>query len=265
MRGALYLGLVVAFAWPLADSCPCFAQKGDGAAAQMEVSTQLMVVTTPDWNAVDGRLQRYERTAPGQAWKAVGDAVPVVVGKKGMGWGLGIVPVDRLRGANEPVKQEGDGKSPAGVFSLGTAFGFAEKAPGEWKMPYLALTPSIDCVDDAQSSRYNTIADRSTVTPDWNSAEHMRAVGEAYRWGVVVDQNAAPAKKNGGSCVFMHVWSGAGHGTAGCTAMPREQIETILGWLDPVKRPLLVQMPMGEYSRLRRTLRLPGSLAADSR
>jgi len=263
MRGALYLGLVVALSGTIAGSG--FAQAGGGTIAVMDGSTQMMVVTAPDWTAVDGQLQRFERHGPGQAWRAVGDAIPVVVGKKGMGWGLGIVPIERLRGANDPVKQEGDGKSPAGVFGLGTAFGFAAQAPGEWKMPYLALTRSIDCVDDAQSSHYNTIADRSTVTPDWNSAEHMRAVGEAYRWGVVVDQNAAPAKKNGGSCVFMHVWSGAGHGTAGCTAMPRERIEAILGWLDPSKHPLLVQMPVADYLRLQKTLGLPKLSAADSR
>ena len=251
MKGALYLCLAVAI------SCCCFAQTGDATYAAMDGSTQLMVVTTPDWNAVDGRLQRYERPGPDQPWRGAGDPIPVVVGKKGMGWGLGIAPVDRLRGAGDPVKQEGDRKSPAGVFSLGTAFGFAAKAPGEWKMPYLELTPSIDCVDDAQSSRYNTIADRSTGTPDWNSAEHMRAVGDAYRWGVVVDQNVAPAKKNGGSCVFLHVWSGAGHGTAGCTAMPRERIEAVLGWLSPAARPVLVQMPVGEYERLRKSLGLP--------
>jgi D-alanyl-D-alanine dipeptidase len=95
------------------------------------------------------------------------------------------------------------------------------------------------------------------VKPDWNSAEHMRAVGEAYRWGVVVDQNPAPAKKNAGSCVFIHVWSGAGHGTAGCTAMPQAQIESILAWLNPAERPLLVQMPEQQYLLARRTLNLP--------
>jgi D-alanyl-D-alanine dipeptidase len=259
MKGGHFFGRVFALAFGTAAvlACPIVAQKGDAAVSTIEASTQLIVVTTPDWNAVDGRLQRYERGAPGQPWRAVGDSFSIVVGKKGMGWGLGVLPMDRFLGQADPLKREGDGKSPAGVFSLGTAFGFAAQEPGEWKMPYLVLTASIDCVDDAQSSRYNTIADRSMVTPDWNSAEHMRAVGEAYRWGVVVDQNAAPAKKNAGSCVFMHVWTGAGHGTAGCTAMPQSQIESILAWLNPAARPLLVQMPVADYVRLRKALGLP--------
>ena len=56
-------------------------------------------------------------------------------------------------------------------------------------MPYLNLTPSIECVDDAGSKYYNRIVDRSVVAPDWNSSEHMRSAGEAYRWGIVVDHN----------------------------------------------------------------------------
>jgi hypothetical protein len=251
MKRALSLGLLVALAWPV------LAQNSARAHSAIDDSSQLIVVTTPNWDAVDGRLQRYERSGPEQPWSAVGESIAVVVGQKGMGWGLGLVPLDRLRGADEPVKQEGYKKAPAGVFNLGSAFGFAAEAPGDWKMPYLTLTPSIDCVDDAQSSRYNTIADRSAVTPDWNSAEHMRSVGEAYRWGVVVDQNAAPAKKNAGSCVFMHVWSGSGHGTAGCTAMPQERIEAILRWLNPAAHPMLVQMPVGQYDRERKSLGLP--------
>jgi D-alanyl-D-alanine dipeptidase len=251
MKCALFFGLLVAL------TCPIFAQKADAAPSPIDGSSQLIVVTTPNWNAVDGRLQRYQRSSPGQPWNAVGEAIQVVVGERGMGWGLGVVPTDHLQEADDPVKHEGDKKAPAGVFGLGSAFGFAAQAPAGWTVPYLALTPSTDCVDDAHSNRYNTIADRSTVTPDWESAEHMRSVGEAYRWGVVIDQNAAPAKKNAGSCVFMHVWGGAGVGTAGCTAMPQQQIESILAWLNPSAHPLLVQMPIGQYLHARESLHLP--------
>jgi D-alanyl-D-alanine dipeptidase len=219
-------------------------------------SKQLMVVTTPDWEAVDGRLQRFERKGDEEPWRAVGVAVPVVVGKSGMAWGLGTVPADRLRLAGDPVKREGDGKTPAGVFALGTAFGFAGAEPAAWKMPYLTLTPTIDCVDDPDSSRYNRIADRAAMSPDWNSAEHMRAVGENYRWGAVIEQNPADVK-NAGSCVFLHVWSGAGQGTAGCTAMAKPLVETLLGWLDPAAQPMLVEMPAAQYTRLRKQLGLP--------
>ncbi len=85
-------------------------------------STQLIVVTTPDWTATQGHLQRYQRATPRQPWEPVGPSIPIVVGKGGLGWGAGTVPIPDEAG---PIKQEGDGRAPAGVFPLGTAFGYA--------------------------------------------------------------------------------------------------------------------------------------------
>ena len=168
-------------------------------------STQLIVVITPDWDAVDGWLQRYQRRSTSLPWDSVGDPIPVVVGKKGMGWGIGIASVAVAHDAEDPMKKEGDLRSPAGIFTLGTAFGYASDRPAGWKMPYLPLTPSIECVDDSRSRFYNRLLDRSAVSPDWKSSEHMRAAGEAYRWGVVIDHNSNSPRPEGGSCIFMHI------------------------------------------------------------
>jgi hypothetical protein len=243
----------------LAVILPCIllAEKHSASPSALDHSSQLIVVTTPDWNTVDGSLQRYQRPTPAAPWKAVGPPVSVVVGKKGLGWGIGVMPVDAVRGIDDPIKREGDLKSPAGIFRLGSAFGYAPQEPGSWKIPYLAITPSTDCVDDPQSRHYNSILDRSTLSPDWNSAEHMREAGEAYRWGIVIEHNAAPPKSGAGSCVFMHIWDRAGIGTAGCTAMPEPSIESILAWLNPAAKPLLVQMPVRQYRQLRTSLHLP--------
>jgi L,D-peptidoglycan transpeptidase YkuD (ErfK/YbiS/YcfS/YnhG family) len=230
-------------------------------------STEMLVVTTPSWDAVDGHLQRFERGSASEAWRAAGEPIPIAVGGRGMGWGIGLLPGngDGARLADEPVKHEGDGKSPAGIFTLGTAFGDAAQALPGTKLPYLELTPGIECVDDARSAHYNRVLDRTTTsTPDWNSSEHMLSVGEAYRWGIVINHNgttevpgeSAP-KPGGGSCVFLHIWGGPGHGTAGCTAMASSEIEVLLKWLDPKRRPLLVQMPRADYERLRDGWGLP--------
>ncbi|HUN86292.1 MAG TPA: hypothetical protein VMU48_18075 [Terracidiphilus sp.] len=215
-------------------------------------STQMIVVTTPDWSTIDGRLQRYERGNTHEAWQKVGEPIPIVVGKNGMGWGIGLrgLAGSVIRHPSDPVKKEGDVKSPAGIFALGTAFGDASEPLPGLKMPYLELTPSIECVDDPHSKYYSRVLDRNTVVPDWNSSEHMRDVGEAYRWGLVVGHNGGAEQTNahlpipgGGSCVFLHIWSGPGHGTAGCTAMAQSNLETLLIWLDPKRHPLLVQLP----------------------
>jgi len=237
-------------------SSPAHAQTGQ--ASQIpQASTQMLVVTTADWNAVDGTMQRYERSRAGGKWKAVGDPVPVVVGKNGLGWGQGIVAVDAAVMWDGPVKKEGDGKAPAGVFSLSSVFGYAAEKPGGWKMPYTALTPSIECVDDTASKFYNRVVDRSTVSPDWKSSEQMRRPDELYTWGVVVDHNSNPVAPGWGSCIFLHVWRGQGKPTVGCTAMAQPILESVIAWLDPAKQPILVQLPAVGYERLRKRWKLP--------
>ena len=222
-------------------------------------STQLLVVTTADWNDVQGTLQRYERSRSGGKWKPIGTAIPVVVGKNGLGWGSGIdlTDVGDLRLPGDPVKREGDGKAPAGIFQLGSAFGYASQEQPGWRMPYISLTPSVECVDDPSSKSYNRVLDGSTVPRDWNSSEHMRREDELYRWGIVVDHNSDPPRAGEGSCIFLHIWRGPGQGTVGCTAMPREQLESLLAWLDPARKPLLVQAPASQYKQLKQRLHLP--------
>src|SRR2546423_10276111 len=110
-------------------------------------STQVVVVTTPDWNAAEGALQRFERADPQKKWKPVGEAFSVVVGKNGLGWGSGVMSTDKVRTASDPVKKEGDSKAPAGIFLLSSAFGYAPQKQPRWKMPYTPLTQSVECVD----------------------------------------------------------------------------------------------------------------------
>jgi L,D-peptidoglycan transpeptidase YkuD (ErfK/YbiS/YcfS/YnhG family) len=226
-------------------------------------STQVLLVTTPDWNAVEGQLRRYERVSAHENWLPVGDPISIVVGRSGLAWGIGLITTDDVRSASDPVKMEGDGKSPAGVFALGTAFGYASAPPTGLKLPYLGLTPSIECVDDPGSKHYNRIVDRSAIAPDWNSSEHMRDAGESYRWGVVVDHNATVAADSNlpepgrGSCVFLHIWHSHDQGTAGCTAMSQTALESLLAWLDPARKPVLVQLPEATYERLTDRWMLP--------
>jgi D-alanyl-D-alanine dipeptidase len=229
-------------------------------------STQLIVVATSDWGAVEGQLQRFERSNVHELWHPFGEPIPIVVGKNGLGWGLGLVAADdpNVRLASDPVKEEGDGRSPAGIFDLGSAFGYsAQPLPGQ-KFPYLALTESTECVDDVNSKHYNRILDRSAVAPDWNSSEHMRDTGESYRWGIVVDHNRMIARRNqdppepgSGSCIFLHIWHNYNEGTAGCTAMAQTDVEALLLWLNPARKPLLVQLPKPAYERLSNRWKLP--------
>lgn len=217
-------------------------------------SRQLILVTTRDWDAVGGTLRRFERRNSKAEWRQVGDAIPVVVGRSGLGWGAGL----NTETGDGPSKKEGDGKSPAGVFSLGTAFGFAQASEAAWlKLPYTPLDDATECVDDTNSRRYNLIVERGDAGDvDWKSSERMREVS-GYRWGVVVEHNASPRVPGRGSCIFLHIWSGPSNGTAGCTAMEQSNLEATLRWLDAKKNPVLVQLPEAVYARLRSSWKLP--------
>jgi D-alanyl-D-alanine dipeptidase len=223
---------------------------------QTRASQQLVLVTTKDWNSVPGTLHRFERGETNSDWREVGAKFPIVVGRNGLGWGKGL---HVLTNASGPVKHEGDGKSPAGIFRLSSAFGLAEPEKMSWvKLPYRHLSETIECVDDVKSVNYNSIVDRDHVTKiDWNSSEKMREIGEQYRLGVVVDHNTNPRENGGGSCVFIHIWKNAETGTAGCTAMTSEKMEELLRWLDGKKNPVLVQLTEPEYARLRGQWKLP--------
>ena len=252
---SILLCLILIVSWSASGSSQAGTFQSDALAG----STQTIVVTTANWNAVTGRSQRFERATTHEKWRRVGEPISIVVGKNGLGWGIGVVANDDSNAhvASDPVKKEGDGKSPAGVFALGTAFGTASQPLRGLKIPYLSLTPSIECVDDTGSKYYNRIVDRSVIAPDWNSSEHMRNVGESYRWGIVVDHNgmvteddANPPEPGAGSCVFLHLWQSHDQGTVGCTAMSQIDLESLLTWLDPVRKPLLVQLPEPTYERL---------------
>jgi L,D-peptidoglycan transpeptidase YkuD (ErfK/YbiS/YcfS/YnhG family) len=172
-----------------------------------------------------------------------------------MGWGRGL-----FNGTEPgPVKKEGDGRSPAGAFALGRAFGSADNLPeGAKNFPYLHTLPSTYCIEDSRSKYYNQIVDVADVTPGSRPGwSEMRRADGLFRWGVIVRQNTPNTQTGAGSCVFLHIWRGLGHGTAGCTAMPSDQLESSLRWLDPEADPVLVELPEPVYKELRDAWALP--------
>ncbi|HMG12527.1 MAG TPA: hypothetical protein VK571_05110 [Gemmatimonadaceae bacterium] len=222
--------------------------------AQVDASRQLVVVITPSWTSTVGTMARFGRTTQNSAWGRLGSPIPIVVGRTGIAWGVGFDNAS----TDGPHKREGDGKSPAGIFPLDTAFGFAPRdSVRTVRLPYVQLIPTTDCVDDTASTQYNTVVDRAAVPRvDWNSAEHMREVPQ-YEIGVIVGYNASPPVKGRGSCIFLHIWAGPASRTAGCTAFDEAKLFEMMAWLDPQKRPLLVQLTAAEYEKLRVKWKLP--------
>jgi D-alanyl-D-alanine dipeptidase len=157
-----------------------------------------------------------------------------------------------------PRKKEGDNKAPAGIFHLGPAFGYAAAERASWiKLRYVALTKSTEGVDDPRSRYYNQLVDRSKIAQvDWKTSEKMLRADDLYKWGVVVAHNSS-ATPGAGSCIFLHIWRNSSAATAGCTAMPEQNLVKLLHWLDPAAHPILIQMPRQNYEALRAELKLP--------
>lgn len=202
---------------------------------------QVVLVESRDWSAPTGTLRRFERADSQARWQAAGTPVEVVLGRRGIAWGAGLHPSVP---ANEPHKQEGDLRAPAGVFAIGTAFGRARREELPWlRMPYQQLTATTEAIDDPASHHYNRIVDRAQIAkPDWKSSEHMGRIPE-YELGAVVVHN--PKHHPGaGSCIFIHLWMPRDQeGTFGCTALHRNDLVDLLHWLDAAKHPVLIQLP----------------------
>jgi len=223
------------------------SRPGGTAVSPLSGSRQLILVVAADWNANQGRLRRFARQGNGP-WRPVGDEIPVTLGKNGLAWGLGLHGAALSDG---PLKVEGDGRSPAGVFTFANAFAYnPEELWHPTKMPMHRITSETVCVETIGSKAYNRMLDENPATPhDWDSPDRMLRPDGLYRYGLFVNHNAPRTKPGAGSCIFMHLWRRPGAPTAGCTAMNQAAMQVLLGWLDPAQKPVLVQLPRRQLDR----------------
>lgn len=259
MLRTLTLAVVALAVFGSASGCgaPASVQPSVSAASSPPIpaeARQLVVVVTPSWTDTTGTLVRYERSSNRSAWRRVGAEVSVVVGRSGLGWGRGLHGTLAPSGQDGPTKAEGDGRSPAGVFGLTEAFGYAPSMPTG--LPYIPSDADVECVDDGSSRSYNRIVRRDTVPADYASHEEMRLASDVYRAGVVVAHNPSNVAR-GGSCIFLHQKAAPAVSTSGCTAMAAAPLDALVGWLDRRNAPVLVQLPAAVYRRMQRAWHLP--------
>ena len=233
----------------------CATGQPAGAPQAWRDARQLVLVLTEGWDATTGTLQRFE-LRDGR-WQTASTPSPISVGRNGAAWGLGLHPAQ----SDGPQKQEGDGRAPAGVFTLGEAFGYAGEAATA--MPYRPMQATSYCIDVPDSPLYNRIIDTRTEgeAAAKGSTEPMRLDlhnngDPRYREGLVIGHNPT-ATPRAGSCIYAHLWRTPGEPTAGCTAMAAETMDGMLAWLRPDARPVFVLLPRAEYERLAHAWRLP--------
>jgi L,D-peptidoglycan transpeptidase YkuD (ErfK/YbiS/YcfS/YnhG family) len=186
-------------------------------------ATRLVVITVPSMDTAKASMRTFARKSPAAAWTAQSTAEPAVVGTRGLGWGHRYVSYAR-RG--EPIKTEGDERTPAGLYRLGATFGFDKNdRPG-----HMRLKPGAQyCVHDTKSPHYGRIVSK-TKAGAATGGEDMGTY-PLYKRGIVVDY-APHRKAKAGSCIFLHIWGREGEGTAGCVGLPEERVAHLQEWTE---------------------------------
>ena len=217
---------------------------------------QMILILTDSIKSTDGNLLYFERESEKGQWHQISNIIPVVIGRNGLGWGIGLNSIDSSK---LPMKTEGDGRSPAGVFKLSSAFGYANaEEMKELKIPYIPITEMLECIDDSKSRHYNQLILRNEIEEvDWQSSEKMYFADIWYQQGVIIDHNANPVVKGAGSCIFLHNWLLPNETTAGCTEMEPANMKKIIYWLDSSANPIIVQLTKQLYLEYLQIWKLP--------
>ena len=124
-------------------------------------------------------------------------------------------------------EKEGDGKSPIGVFELGSAFGFGG-APEGTTWPWRETIETDYWVEDSNSQYYNQYVNIDEVEKDWTLAAKLEI--PEYRRAIEVKYNEENTPGLG-SAIFLHIWTNENTNTGGCTSMEDTSIETVISWL----------------------------------
>ena len=183
--------------------------------------TQAIVVTTEKPESFKAKLTLYERSGKSLKWQPVIENIPAVIGKNGL--------------AAFGQKQEGDGKTPQGLFPLGPAFGDAPEV--KTGLEYRQATDKDLWVDDPASPQYNTWV---SGEPQAKSFEQLKRKDDLYKYAMIIQYNTEAPVAGAGSAIFLHVWRGPKQPTSGCVAVAEKSIVQLLERLDRNRQPVIL-------------------------
>lgn len=228
----------------------------DGQGQVPRHADQIVLAVGDSWNSSTARLQCFDRSGGG--WRpAFARPVSVLLGRSGMAWGRGVHAIPR--GSPGGLKREGDGRAPAGVFGIGTIYGYDPRLPAGANYHYRQVGPWDAWPDDSRNPYYNrhVVIDPRRGVPSWFESQKMRHGDAAYRWLVEVRHNADPPVAGAGSAIFFHIRRGPDRKTSGCTTMAESDLVSMIRWFRAKERPHYVLLPRPEYERLSASWGLP--------
>lgn len=185
------------------------------AAAAVVRPAQVVTVRASSASTTSAVLEVWARTVSG--YRRIAGPWPARVGYGGVG---------------RPY--EGSGRTPAGVWPLGPAFGVGTANPGT-SLPWFTATSADAWGSDVRSpGTYNRhVRCRPGHCPFREAhAERLVRYPRAYRYAVFIGYNAPPRTVVGaGSAFFLHV--GTGGPTAGCVSVSAARMVWLLRHLRP--------------------------------
>lgn len=201
---------------------------GCAASPRSPVVLQHLAIETQQAVIVESLNSSYARVTTWQRednlWRRAFGPMRTMVGRQG------IAPLNE--------KREGDGRTPSGIYLIGTAFGYAPSFPTG--LSYRQATKNDFWVDDVNSPQYNQWV---TGQPEAISFEDMRRKDDLYKYGAVIEYNTKPIVPGHGSAIFIHIWRAPGQFTSGCVALSPRSLKKLLGWLDTRRHPVIVLSP----------------------
>jgi L,D-peptidoglycan transpeptidase YkuD (ErfK/YbiS/YcfS/YnhG family) len=145
-------------------------------------------------------------------------------------------------------RREGDGTTPAGVYTIGrTMYGNASN-PGV-RYRYRRLVCGDWWNEDPRSPTYNSFQHVrcGTRPPFRTTTPGLWQEKRAYRHFAVIEFNMRPVVPGRGSGIFLHAKTG--NSTNGCVSLDLPRLIRVLRWLDPAKSP---RIAIGTKASLRR-------------
>ena len=221
------LAAMVAGGPTTAASCPSSLAGGLSSTGS---ATQLITVEAPRYATSTGSLRLWRKS--GGCWVAAGGPWRVRLGRNGL--------------SDHHV--EGDGTTPTGAYGLGPVIYGNAPDPGV-HYPYHRVVCGDFWNEDPRSPGYNTFHHvRCGVIPPFaNPGDGLWIPKRAYRHFVPIRYNTDPVVPGRGSAIFLHVdW---GSPTHGCITLAPSRLTTVLRWLRPAAKPLIVIGTKGELKR----------------
>ena len=137
-------------------------------------------------------------------------------------------PVALGRGGIKANKFEGDGATPRGAFRPLRLWWRADRMPRpKTSLPVRRIAKSDAWCEDPCDRRYN----RPIALADGAAADRLWRDDHIYDLIVEIDHNTKPRIAKRGSAVFIHLAREGLQPTAGCIAMPLEELKRLVALL----------------------------------